>query len=414
MKTNKIRLWRLLGLIVLFGALFGLGWYTAAYTSSKTSASQDPATSSSDVVEIYFYQGDGIYRLTSASLTAEKVVAVEINQSNQYQYGYTTSFDFMSPQQNWLVYVEEFAFDQSTGQALFALVVYDLETKTELLRVANPGKSIGKFAISPSKQKLAYVENHYVTRRVNGIDDVQLTKSLYVWDGANEPKQLWSDNDPHTSLAIDRWWDEDTLSIGTGYEGVQFCPFHTLTDTKFSPDCPPTYGRSGMGLSDQIMANAGDSYYGVHYENPLFVSNKNPTNGIFVQDGSGERQYLIKDVTHSLVVSQENIYYLRNSKDAGQYMWNGLESDLYVVTRDGEMMRRLTNDGTSVKTKNYLSASADGRFLTYQVTDLSKVSPEQNSWQEQLQHSEVWLYDTLLNKYYSIAQRAMSPKILIR
>lgn len=364
-------------------------------------------------LEVYFYQDDGIYKLSSKEPEPSLVLSNQLEETfkNSYQ---EDLFALMGPDNNWLVYKIELGKHALTGQISYGLVIYDLENKVELLRVVDQDRPITSFKVSPSGLKLAYVENFYSSPKTSG-QEISTTTSLYVWEGGGSPKQLLFHQSPASFLMLGMWLDETSLTAGYAFEGVQYCSFNTIFDKELVSDCSPHYGRSMMGIVDSLKAvDQAGAYYGFHYEYKEIVGDKKSADGIFRQSLSGEREFIISDIASDLVVSGQNIYYLRNGQDASKHMWNGAASDLYAVTTDGMTTRRLTNDSSSVTTKSNLNLSADGRFLAYQVTDLSKISPETNSLAEHIEHSSVWLYDTLLNKYYQVAKSAIIPKVVLR
>lgn len=415
MKKYNLRWQLILAAVLLITAFFVLGWQLSSKMSLGVESDNVSDADVAQELEIYFYQNGGIYKLSSSD--PEPVLVVSNSMAEVSKYGYQgVFFDLMGPEENWLVYLTEVGKDQVTGQINFSLVVYDLEQKTELLRVNEPGESVTNFIISPSGQKLAYIQSKFTNKPAGENQEITSEVSLFVWEGSGEPKKLFSEKNDFSSLLIGMWLDETNLTAGRGYEGVQYCLYNINSNQQLSnDDCSPHYGRSMMGIVDQLKAvDSSGLAYGFRYEYEEIIGNKQSNDGIFSQDKFGERKSITSDVASDLVVSGQNIYYLRNGQDASKHMWNGSMSDLYLVTTDGATTRRLTNDSNSVSTKSNLNVSSDGRFVSYQVTDLSKVSPETNSLFEQVENSSVWLYDTLLNKYYQVAESAVLPKVVLR
>jgi len=409
-KTGTIILASLAALFLIAVATFA-GWRVADnYRTQETIGNETPNTETAEQATVYFYRTDGIYRVTSENSEPEKIVETTFNQEKGYYF--SPKFEIMGTDHNWLVYRDMTKIDE-LEQVQFALVVYDLENKKELLTVAEDLGSVISFTVSPSGKSLAYVVNKHDPDKKISDGPEPFFQELYFWDGAGEAEKILTEESGFFSIVLGNWLDDENFTAGRGYEGVSFCKINVTTTKKFPEDCTG-YGESTMGTTDNVEAIIDGVAYGFHYECPEIVGNRRTNNGIFEQTENGERRFITSDVPSDLTVDKDNIYYLRNSRDGSKYTWNGSESDLYLVSKNGETLKRLTNDGTSIAAKSQLSLSNDGRFLTYQVTDLSQLSPDKNTVEEQSDNSKIWLYDLKLNKYYVVAEKGLAPRVVIK
>lgn len=415
MKNKKNILYFLLtvALIALAGLIAFAGWMMAGTRMKVQPVAEVPDQKEQQHVEIYFYRTDGIYRLTDEATSPEKIVGLNFDREKNYVFN--SEFKLMGKEQNLLVYRDSFGVNEKTKEIQFALIVYDLINKKEVLRIQEPNSSVVSFAVSPAGSSLAYVANNFDASKNIQTDSAPYYQTLSYWNGTDSPKKIIEKTSDFSSIALGIWLDENYLTAGSGYEGASYCKIDVRTDRKIPENCSG-YGVTVMGILDTIKSVIANKLYGYRYEwQEIVGNNRSSSQGIFEQDEKGERRYIISDAPSDLVASAgDNIYYFRHNKNATKYVWNGVETDLYMVSKNGESLRRLTNDGNTLLAKSNLSLSSDGRFLSYQVMDISQISPDKNTLEEQTSHSSIWLYDTKLNKYYSVAKEGLAPKVVLR
>ncbi|MBT4123964.1 MAG: hypothetical protein HN981_03615 [Candidatus Pacebacteria bacterium] len=399
-------------IITLILIIAGSSWAGWLVAENKNSIEKEPSVEkeTKQQADIYFYRTDGIYKISNKNTTPEKIVEMDFDSEKHYYFN--SKYNFMGFDHNWLVYRDAAGENKMMGTE-FGLMVFDMENKKEVWSVKEDNASVLSFLVSPSGSKLAYVISHYDPNEKQDVGPQKIAQELYVWDGESEPELIISEENHFGSLVMGIWIDEENLTVGRGYEGVSLCAININTDSEIPDDCQG-YGASHMGLTDTIKESVENKLYGHRYEWTEVTGSKKATQGIFEQEINGERKYLTNDAPSDMVVTDKNIYYLRNSQNASKYTWNGVETDLYMVSKTGELIKRLTNDGTSFMAKSNLSLSNNNKFISYQIMDTSKISPNKNTLKEQTENSSIWLYDIETNKYYKIADKGLSPKVIIK
>jgi hypothetical protein len=384
------------------------GWLVA----EKNLITPEPETKQeiNQQAEIYFYRTDGIYRVSSQDEKPEKIVETSYDQEMSYYF--TPDFEIMGPDQNWLVYRDVLSKNKETNELMFGLVVFDMKEKKELLSVKDQNSSVLSLSVSPDKSKLIYVISRKDLNKTVSQGPENFYQELYAWNGT-ETEKILTENSGFFGVGLGIWLDNDHITIGKGYEGISYCKIDLNTATEIPTSCEG-YGSSSYGGLDKIISFENGLLFGFHYEWSEVTGNRNSTKGIFKQAVGEARTYLNNEAPSEMVVSIENIYYLRSNIDSAKYIYNGVDSDIYLLTKDGSMTKRLTNDGNSIMAKSHLNLSKDQRFLSYQITDLSKVNTLENTVESTQKNSTLWIYDTQLNKYYQVAENGLAPKLVVR
>lgn len=401
-----------LSLLLLIAGSAWAGWTVAENKNIEeiNPSEESIKKESNQRADIYFYRTDGIYKVSNENSTPEKIVKTDFDSEKHYYFN--SKYDFMGFDHNWLVYRDVTGENKMIGTE-FGLIVFDMENKKEVWSIKEDNASVLSFLVSPSGSKLAYIISHYNPNEKQDIGPQNITQELYVWDGESEPELIVSEENNFGTIVLGIWIDEENITIGRGYEGISLCSININTDSKIPKDCQG-YGAATYGATDTIKEVIENKLYGHHRESIEVTGSRKATQGIFEQEIGGERKYLTNDAPSDMVVTDKNIYYLKNGQDGSKYKWNGVETDLYMVSKTGELIKRLTNDGTSFMAKSNLSLSSNNKFISYQVIDTSKISPDKNTIKEQIENSSIWLYDVETNKYYEVATKGLSPKVVIR
>jgi len=403
-KEIKVTLLSILSIIIAVGASW-YGWIVAEKNS--TQIDQPNEEKISQEMQIYFYRTDGIYKITSEDKKPQQIVKTTFDKEQHWSF--TPQFEIMGDKNNWLVYRDKVGENPDVKQIEFGLMVYDVNEKKEIMSVKKDNSSVTSFIISPAKKSIAYVLNSYDSSKSENQNSFY--QELYVWSADGGTKKILTEESGFFGLGLGLWLDEENLTIGRGYEGISYCSINIKTTKKMPTNCEG-YGSSQMGVVDLFEEVENNIFYGARYEWQEITGNKS-SGGIFKKSIDGEREYLNSDATADLVVGEENIYYLRHNRDASKYVYNGVETDLYLVSKNGEYSKRLTNDGTSVLAKSNLSISPDKRFIGYQAVNRIGLSQDDGGIQTQQDNSTVWVYDTQLNKYYQVAEEGLAPKIIL-
>ncbi len=406
MKKSHLVLVIITAMVALGSAVWG--WSVA----DKNLPTLEPETKQEvkQQAEIYFYRTDGIYRVSSLNENPEKIVETSYDQEMAYYF--TPDFAIMGPEQNWLVYRDVLSKNKETNELMFGLIVYDLTEKKELLSVKDQNSSVLSFSVSPNKSKLIYVISRKDINKTVSQGPEPFYQELYAWNGSETEKVL-TENSGFFGVGLGIWLDNDHITIGKGYEGISYCKIDLNTATEIPTNCEG-YGSSSYGGLDKVVSAIDDTLFGYHYEWSEITGNRATTKGIFKQTAGGTRTYLNNEAPSEMVVGPENIYYFRSNLDSSKYVYNGVDSDLYLLAKDGSITKRLTNDGNSVMAKSHLDLSQDKRFISYQVTDISQVNTLENTLASTQKSSTIWVYDTQLNKYYQVAENGLAPELVVR
>lgn len=385
------------------------GWQVAANSQTKLNIAGEEVVD--QLVEVYFYRTDGIYKITSDNTETQQIVETAYDDDNPYYFN--PSFEIMGENSNWLVYKDVIGKDDQTNEIFFGLVVYDMDKQEPVLSFSDDDSSVTTFLVSPEKNKLVFVVQRRDTDKTVSQGPEPFYQQLMVWDGEGKAKIALTEDSGFFGLGLGIWLDNDSITIGRGYEGISYCEFDLVADSELPKSCEG-YGSSTYGGTEMLEKATDDWLYGYRYEWTEMTGARNPSMGIFKQPINGNKTYLTNDVPSDLVIGQENIYYLKSNLDSSKFVYNGVDSDLYMLSADGSLTKRLTNDGNSVMAKSNLNLSNDGRFVGYQVTDISGVPPTDNNLKTTQDHSAIWLYDTQLNKYYQLADQALAPKVITK
>ena len=403
-KKLKVSLLSILSITIAFGAAW-YGWIIGEENSEQIN--QPTEEKISQEMEIYFYRTDGIYKITSEDEKPQQIVKTTFDKEQHWTF--TSQFEIMGEKNNWLVYRDKVGENSDIKQVEFGLMVYDVNEKKEIMSVKEDNSSVTNFIVSPAKTSIAYVLNSYDSSKSE--NQSPFYQELYVWSKEGGTKKILTEESGFFGLGLGMWLDEENLTIGRGYEGISYCSINIKTTKKMPEKCE-NYGSSQMGTIDLFKEIENNVFYGFRYEWQEITGNKS-SGGIFKKSMDGEREYLNSDATADLVVGEENIYYLRHNRDASKYVYNGVETDLYLVSKNGEYNKRLTNDGTSVLAKSNLTISSDKRFIGYQAVNRIGLSQDEGGIQTQQDNSTIWIYDTQLNKYYQVAENGLAPKIVL-
>jgi hypothetical protein len=403
-KKLKITLLSILSIIIALGAAWS-GWMIGEKNSNQIKEKTEEKISQE--MEVYFYRTDGIYKITSSDEKPQQIVKTTFDKEQHWSF--TSQFEIMGEKNNWLVYRDKVGENPDVKQIELGLMVYDVNEQKEIMSVKEDNSSVTNFIISPEKKSIAYVLNSYDSSKSE--NQSPFYQELYVWSKDGGTKKILTEESGFFGLGLGMWLDEENLTIGRGYEGISYCSINIKTTKEMPKNCEG-YGSSVMGVADSFKIFEDDVFYGFRYEWQEITGNKS-TGGIFKKSMDGEREYLSSDITADLVVGEENIYYLRHNRNASKYVYNGVETDLYLVSKNGEYSKRLTNDGTSVLAKSNLFISSDKRFIGYQAVNRIGLSQDEGGIQTQQENSTIWIYDTQLNKYYQVAENGLAPKIIL-
>ncbi|MFZ5437493.1 MAG: hypothetical protein ACOZAK_00335 [Patescibacteria group bacterium] len=408
-KPINVILLTLISLIVATASTW-FGWQVAANNLNQPEPENQAVVNQK--VEVYFYRTDGIYRVTSDQDTPQKIV--ETNYDRDKPYYFSPSFDLMGENSNWLVYKDVIGKNDETNEVFFGLVVYDMTENKPIFNFDDKESSVTSLMVSPNKNKLVFVVNRKDPNKEISQGHEPFYQELLVWDGkSNQPEKVLTEASGFFGLGLGIWLDNETITLGRGYEGISYCKFNLTTDKELPQNCEG-YGSSSYGGMENLVTLVDGWLYGYRYEWSEMTGTRNPSKGIFKQQPNNNKIYLSNDVPSDLVVGQNQLYYLRSNLDSSRYIYNGVDSDLYLVAKDGSFTKRLTNDGNSVMAKSNLDLSSDQRFISYQITDISNIPPTENNLETTQDNSTIWLYDTQLNKYYQIAEKGLAPQVVVK
>ena len=386
-------------------------WFGWQVVTRNTPAPATPEEQINQQVEVYFYRTDGIYKITSENDQPQQII--ETSYDTDMSYYFNPSFEIMGENNDWLVYRDVIGKNKDTNEILFGLVVYDMTENKPIFSFDDDNSSVTNLMVSPNKDKFVFVvnrkdPNHEISQGPEGF-----YQEVFVWNNEHQAKKVLTEDSGFFGLGFGIWLDNNSITIGRGYEGISYCKFDLETDTELPKSCEG-YGSSSYGGVESLKKSVDGMLYGYRYEWTEMTGSRNPSMGIFEQPITGNKKYISNDVPSDLVVGKDNLYYLKNNLDSNKYVYNGIDSDLYMIAKDGSVTKRLTNDGSSVMAKSNLNLSNDSRFIGYQITDISKVPPTENNIKTTQENSSIWLYDTQLNKYYPIVENGLAPKVIVK
>lgn len=399
--------------LLLFLATIPAGYYlTKLYLPTDPSADQPSDTQENlnqNKLTLYFLREDGIYSLTDTDPEPTKVVPLEYSQEAIKNRNTPFSYDLMGENRDILVYQTIESYNPDNNQLRYGLKLYDTNKK-QVIRSITPkeGSTISSYAVSPSGNQLAYLEVQWGTQGPQSFESSSNTLTLYSLDGSS--RIILTYQTRLGGLSIGRFITENRITIGNGWEGIGYCALDLLTATEYPNPCN-NYGSSYIGKTDLIRAISQDYLFGSKFLNQD-LSNQKDATGIYKTDLNFQnREYLTSDLTAELVYGNNTLYYLKNPNNS--YSYNGAGVDLYAITIDGQHINRLTNDSTTVTTKSNLSLGNNSRFLAYQTSDISKIATPNNTFSDMVNNTQIWLYDTKLNKYYQVVNKGLMPKLSI-
>ncbi len=298
------------------------------------------------------------------------------------------------------------------------LRVYNLQTQENLplVKVDVGKESIGGFVVSPDGKRVAYTLDHVASGKNAQFSPLSSVDLMIVNLETGETKKLAQYPSKGQEnlvgiLVLEKWLDDETLAIGFGYEGIAYCSFK-VTDTVIPNQCD-NLGHSYMD-SDTALFKRGGRLYG--FVRPFNLAGEpgvsSVIQGIFYRtEGAAEKHFLNNSYVTEMTVSKEGIYYFV-SQGGQSNVSQAVATDLFFTDFDGNTTQRLTGDGNSVRAKQHLSVSLDGRYVSY---DSYLISAVDGTKPETIPPaSSAWLYDTQLKKLFKVADGAVYPFVLVK
>jgi hypothetical protein len=346
-------------------------------------------------VDIYYLKADGIYHLNSENEGEEKLT--EANVSIQ-QFDQRSQISLAGAERDLLIFEDQ-------DQGLMAL---NLVTRQLQVIDSQANKVIAhNFVVSPDLLKVAFIKSIAL--------DAGFKNELWLWDAQTGEKEKFLQEpdlgeDPEGVfyfLVLNGWLNNEAFLVGRSFEGVSYCPFTPGVDHSLSQQCSG-FGKEGIGIVERILATSenGTSYGIRHVFREI---NSDTSQQGFFEQLNGVKSYLSGDKPTSLVTGKDQLYFIKGQNpDYDLYR----ESDLYSLDFEGDVLKRLTHDSTSVATKNILHHSNKGRFLSWHNFDISKIVEREADGLYDV--ASAWVYDLELSKYYVISNQAVSPLVVER
>ena len=400
--------WKMLGKILLFALVSTVMVMGGKYLAELKRKEKPEDERQQKMVEIYYLKPDGIYKVDSNNEVEEKVV--EGNFLFYSLYG-KRKFDFMGDRQQYLVYVEQEKFEGVEkwrwGQSLH---IYNVERQEEIWsEEIEVGESVLEFIISPDDQRMVFIKQYQ-------RNDMEIDREILIWEVESQMAEKWLSelartDGPSVNLSLGTWLNNDEVTIGKMYEGGSYCTLSLSQDTQMPDNC------SGMGglymdKSDIVYFGLDEYAYGSHFMNfNIRGGVQKEKQGLYKMGiVSGEREYFLDDLGRDLVTDGQKIYFF-NINQEGSYNAE-VNSDLYVTDVNGQVVERLSNNGSQLATKNELYLSNNGRYLSYFETDITQ--QDWNMTEVRFKQSSVWIYDVQLDELYKVVNGALQPIVIVR
>lgn len=414
---NKGIILALLSIVVTLCVGGAVGFFTPKLLSNSIQQTVKPYE-----LSVYFIRDGSLYVTSSSHDKEEKVLDQQLLPEPMYMYSSGNPYVIAGSNRNQLFYLVQKVLNKEQNLVRFTeLHQFDLDSKKDSILEQPVGKNyIQNLLVSPNGKRIAYLLSHE-----SETDSDNRLGKLVIYDVETSSKKTIDEKKPLSwipqayagggpgILFIERWMNDKTLLMGSGYEGAQYCAFHVDTDTELSTNCEVL----GSSYFETVLPNfiqdenyIGTSIFFAPGEVGPEISSQ--PRGIYKQKIDGKiKQFLVQDNgVNGVVLGKNQIYYTsRHNPDAFNSMTN---IDIYSVDLNGTSINRKTFDGNSIQIKKNLQISPDGRFLSYEAyltTEVSDQRPE-TIWNG----TSVWVYDTVLNKQYKVADRAVSPFVIMQ
>ena len=388
-------------LIIWLGTAYAFGSFLSPV--QQNGSSEKTIETNKPELQVYFLKKDGLYFETSKKNGAEKM-PLEIGLTDSKSFDKRPPYVIGGSSQTKLYFLHS-----DDGKKYNSLQIYDLESgETEEIETAEKEKQeIRDLVLSPDGEHIAYILGISPTSGFQEDDLKDEIETVIVRSTSDDTVvDTLERKFQYTIFGLREWFDDQNLVVTDSWEGEAYLKYEIGSKTPYNDLA--NLGFDGMGGKSKIVLENELGQFGFkNNQNQEITGDINALDGIFFQtDEKSSPQYINNQEATEVLPLGDQFYFLAQISDHAN-QWQNYGVDLYRTDFSGKQTERLTQTGETGIKKQFLRASRDGRFLTYNSFYSADVT--YNDKDTMFTANSSWVYDTQLGLNYKIADQALFP-----